>query len=60
MVKMATRESAPSPALLLIMRALVLKVRQRASQHQGGYITKGELSPEKAGRLHDWFSTLLN
>jgi cytoplasmic FMR1 interacting protein len=54
MVKMATRESAPAPALLLILRGLVIKVRQRAAQNQGGYITKGELSPEKAGRLDDW------
>ena len=53
-VKMAMRESAASPALLLIMRSLVLKVRQRAAQNQGGYITKGELSLEKAGKLHDW------
>ena len=27
------------------------KVRQRAAQNQGGYITKGELSLEKAGKL---------
>ena len=37
------------------MRALVIKVRQRAAQNAGGYISKGELSDEKLRRLNGWY-----
>ena len=37
------------------MRALVTKVRQRAAQNAGGYISKGELSDEKLRRLNGWY-----
>jgi len=37
-VKMAPRESGPARALIVIMRALILKVRQRATQNQVIYI----------------------
>ena len=37
------------------MRALVIKVRQRAAHNAGGYISKGELSDEKLRRLNGWY-----